>query len=314
MFFKYLLRRLVFVIPTLLITTFVVFSFILLIPGDPVLTLLGENATPEKIAQLREQLGLDQPIIVQYGHWLLNVLQGDLGRSLFTGQSVFEAVTSRLAVTIQLVIVAMVISVVSGMLLAIVSVYFRNSWIDYFARFISILGASLPNFWIGMLLVVVFSLHLGLVPATGFTSITENPGSFFKSVILPALSMGAVGMAVVTRHLRSSLLEVMEAEYIRTAFSKGATRRRSIFHHGLRNAMLPVVTTIGIAFGNAVGGTVVVETIFAIPGTGQLAVNSILQRDFTMLQGVVLVLIVMVIVINFITDIMYALLDPRIEY
>lgn len=314
MFFKYLLRRLVFVIPTLLITTFVVFSFILLIPGDPVLTLLGENATPEKIAQLREQLGLDQPIIVQYGHWLLNVLQGDLGRSLFTGQSVFEAVTSRLGVTIQLVVVATVISVVSGILLAIVSVYFRNSWIDYFARFISILGASLPNFWIGMLLVVVFSLHLGLVPATGFTSITENPGSFFKSVILPALSMGAIGMAVVTRHLRSSLIEVMESEYIRTAFSKGATRRRAIFHHGLRNAMLPVVTTIGIGFGNAVGGTVVIETIFAIPGTGQLAVNSILQRDFTMLQGVVLVLIVMVIVINFITDIMYALLDPRIEY
>lgn len=314
MFFKFLLRRLIYVIPMLLITTLIVFSFILLIPGDPVLALLGENATPEKIAQLRQQLGLDQPIIMQYFDWLKNAIQGDLGRSIFTGQFVHEAVFSRLAVTFQLVIVSLLISIVGGMFFAITSVFFPNSWMDHAARFFGTLGTAIPNFWLAMVLVVLFSLKLGWVPATGFTSITENPVAFFKGILLPAFSLGMVGIAQITRHLRSSLMEVMSADYVRTAYSKGVTRWKAIFKHGLQNAMLPVVTTIGILFGNMLGATVVIETIFAIPGMGQLAVNAILQRDFTMLQGVVLVMIVMVILINFITDIIYALLDPRIEY
>ncbi len=314
MFAKYLLRRLIYVIPTLLITTFVVFSLILLIPGDPVVALLGENATPEKIAQLQEQMGLNKPIIIQYGDWLLNAVQGDLGRSLFTGESVFDAVIGRLGVTLQLVVISTIISVSLGMLFAVISVYFPNNLIDYLARFVSIIGASFPNFWIAMLLVIFFSLNLGWFPSTGFTNITDNPGGFFKTVMLPAISLGAIGMAVITRHLRSSLLETMEADYVRTAYSKGNSRWKAIFNHGLRNAMLPVVTTIGIGFGNAIGGTVVIETIFAIPGVGQLAVNAILQRDFMILQGVILILIMLVIIINFITDIIYAILDPRIEY
>lgn len=314
MFFKFLLRRFMYVIPTLIITTLVVFSLILLIPGDPAITLLGENATPEKIEEIHEQLGLNKPILVQYGNWLLNAFQGDLGRSIFTGELVFEAVTGRLAVTLQLVICSTIVSVVGGMFFAITSVYFPNSVMDYLSRFISILGASFPNFWIAMLLVIIFSLNLDMLPATGFISITENPIGFFKTITLPAISLGMVGMAVITRHLRSSLMEVMEADFVRTAYAKGASRLRAIFKHGLRNAMLPVVTTIGIGFGNAIGGTVVIETIFAIPGTGQLAINAILQRDFMMLQGVILILIVIVIIINLITDIVYAILDPRIEY
>ncbi|SEN03575.1 peptide/nickel transport system permease protein [Mesobacillus persicus] len=314
MFLKYLARRLLYVIPMLFITTLIVFSFILLIPGDPVLALLGENATPEKIAQVRRDLGLDQPIITQYFDWLKNALQGDLGRSIFTGQYVHDAVFGRLAVTFQLVFVAMIISVVGGMFFAITSIYFPNSWMDYVARFFGTMGSAIPNFWLAMLLVLFFSLKLGWVPATGFTSINDNPIDFFKGILLPAISLGAVGTAQITRHLRSSLMEVMSADYVRTAYSKGVKRWRAIFNHGLQNAMLPVVTTIGILFGNLLGATVVIETVFAIPGMGQLAVNSILQRDFTMLQGVVLVMIVMVIIINFITDIMYAILDPRIEY
>ncbi|MEI3613161.1 ABC transporter permease [Pseudogracilibacillus sp. SO30301A] len=314
MFTKYLLRRLIYVIPTLLITTFVVFSLILLIPGDPVVALLGENATPEKIAQLQEQMGLNKPIIIQYGDWLLNAVQGDLGRSLFTGEPVFDAVIGRLGVTLQLVVISTIISVSFGMLFAVISVYFPNNLLDYLARFVSIVGASFPNFWIAMLLVILFSLHLGWFPSTGFTNITDNPGGFLKTVMLPAISLGAIGIAVITRHLRSSLLEVMESDYVRTAYSKGNSRWKAIFSHGLRNAMLPVVTTIGIGFGNAIGGTVVIETIFAIPGVGQLAVNAILQRDFMILQGVILILIMLVIIINFITDIIYAILDPRIEY
>lgn len=301
-------------IPTLLITTFVVFSLILLIPGDPVVALLGENATPEKIAQLQEQMGLNKPIIIQYGDWLLNAVQGDLGRSLFTGEPVFDAVIGRLGVTLQLVVISTIISVSFGMLFAVISVYFPNNLLDYLARFVSIVGASFPNFWIAMLLVILFSLHLGWFPSTGFTNITDNPGGFLKTVMLPAISLGAIGIAVITRHLRSSLLEVMESDYVRTAYSKGNSRWKAIFSHGLRNAMLPVVTTIGIGFGNAIGGTVVIETIFAIPGVGQLAVNAILQRDFMILQGVILILIMLVIIINFITDIIYAILDPRIEY
>ncbi|MCM3767759.1 ABC transporter permease [Neobacillus niacini] len=314
MFLKFLVRRLLYVIPMIFITTLIVFSFILLIPGDPVLALLGENATPEKVDQLRQQLGLDQPIIMQYFEWLKNALQGDLGRSIFTGQFVHEAVISRFAVTFQLVVTAMIISVLGGMFFAIMSIYYPNSWIDYVSRFFGTIGMSMPNFWLAMLLVLFFSLKLEWVPATGFTSINENPVNFIKGILLPALSLGAVGTAQITRHLRSSLIEVMSADYLRTAYSKGVERWRAIFKHGLQNAMLPVVTTIGILFGNLLGATVVIETIFAIPGMGQLAVNSILQRDFTMLQGVVLVMIIMVIIINFITDLVYAILDPRIEY
>lgn len=303
-----------YVIPMLLITTLIVFSFILLIPGDPVLVLLGENATPEKIAQLRQQMGLDQPIIMQYFDWLTNAVQGDLGRSIFTGQPVEEAVFGRLGVTFQLVIVSMIFSVAGGMFFAITSILFPNSWMDYVARFFGTLGTSIPNFWLAMILVLFLSLKLGWVPATGFTSITENPVEFFKAVLLPAIALGASGMAQITRHLRSAMMEVMSADFVRTAYSKGVSRWRAIFKHGLQNGMLPVVTTIGILFGSKLGATVVIESIFAIPGMGQLAVNSILQRDFTMLQGVVLVMIVMVILINLITDIIYALLDPRIEY
>ncbi|MFC5588682.1 ABC transporter permease [Sporosarcina soli] len=314
MFLKFLVRRLLFVIPMLFITTLIVFSFILLIPGDPSLALLGENATPEKIAQLRQQLGLDQNILLQYFEWLKNAMHGDLGRSIFTGQFVHEAVFSRLAVTFQLVIVAMMMSIVGGMFFAITSIIFPNSWMDYVARFFGTLGTAIPNFWLAMLLVLFFSLTLDWLPATGFTSIFDNPISFYKGILLPSLCLATAGTAQITRHLRSSLMEVMGTDYIRTAHSKGVDRWRALFKHGLQNAMLPVVTTIGILFGNLLGSTVVIETIFAIPGMGQLAVNSILQRDFTMLQGVVLVMIVMIILINFITDILYAILDPRIEY
>ncbi len=314
MFIKFLFRRLLYVIPMLFITTFIVFSLILLIPGDPVLAILGDSATHEKVEELRSQLGLDQPVILQYFHWLNNALHGDLGRSIFTGQLVDQAVMQHLFVTIQLVVVGMIFSIVGGLFFAITSIYFPNSWMDYFARFFGTIGTAIPNFLVAMVLIIIFSLKLDWVPAIGFTSITDDPISFFKSIILPGFALSLGGIAVITRHLRSSLIETIDADYVRTAYSKGASRYHAIFKHSLQNAMLPVVTTIGLLFGTALGATVVVESIFAIPGMGQLVVNAIEQRDFTMVQGVVLVMIVMVIVINFITDIVYALLDPRIEY
>ncbi len=298
----------------LFITTFIVFSLILLIPGDPVLAILGDSATHEKVEELRSQLGLDQPVILQYFHWLNNALHGDLGRSIFTGQLVDQAVMQHLFVTIQLVVVGMIFSIVGGMFFAVTSIYYPNSWMDYFARFFGTIGTAIPNFLVAMVLIIIFSLKLDWVPAIGFTSITDDPISFFKSIILPGFALSLGGIAVITRHLRSSLIETIDADYVRTAYSKGASRYHAIFKHSLQNAMLPVVTTIGLLFGTALGATVVVESIFAIPGMGQLVVNAIEQRDFTMVQGVVLVMIVMVIVINFITDIVYALLDPRIEY
>lgn len=298
----------------LFITTFIVFSLILLIPGDPVLAILGDSATHEKVEELRSQLGLDQPVILQYFHWLNNALHGDLGRSIFTGQLVDQAVMQHLFVTIQLVVVGMIFSIVGGMFFAVTSIYYPNSWMDYFARFFGTIGTAIPNFLVAMVLIIIFSLKLDWVPAIGFTSITDDPISFLKSIILPGFALSLGGIAVITRHLRSSLIETIDADYVRTAYSKGASRYHAIFKHSLQNAMLPVVTTIGLLFGTALGATVVVESIFAIPGMGQLVVNAIEQRDFTMVQGVVLVMIVMVIVINFITDIVYALLDPRIEY
>jgi peptide/nickel transport system permease protein len=314
MFIKFLLRRLMYVIPMLIVTTMVVFSLILIIPGDPALALLGDNATEEKLAQLRSQLGLDQPVLVQYRNWLVNAIQGDLGRSLFTGEFVSEAVFTRLGVTFQVVLTAMIFSFIIGMFFAIASIIKPNSWMDYVARFFGTLGTAIPNFWLAMLLVVLFSVKLGWLPATGFISIFEHPSGFLQSVILPAFCLGAFGAAQITRQLRSSLIEVLDSDYIRTAYSKGLLLWPVIWKHGLRNALLPVVTTTGLLFGNMLGATVVIESVFAIPGMGQLAVNSILQRDFPMLQGVVLVMVVMVLIINFVTDVVYGILDPRIEF
>jgi peptide/nickel transport system permease protein len=313
MFIKFLFRRLLYVIPMLIVTTLVVFSLILLIPGDPALALLGDNATDEKLAQLRTQLGLDQPVLIQYWNWLMSAVQGDLGRSLFTGEYVSEAVISRLGVTFQVVLTAMIFSFIIGMFFAITSILKPNSWMDYVARFFGTLGTAIPNFWLAMLLVVLFSVNLGWLPATGFTSVMDHPIGFLKSVILPAFCLGAFGAAQITRQLRSSLIEVLDSDYIRTAYSKGLLLWLVIWKHGMRNALLPVVTTVGLMFGNMLGATVVIESVFAIPGMGQLAVNSILQRDFPMLQGVVLVMVVLVLIINFITDVIYGVLDPRIE-
>ncbi|MGM0899534.1 MAG: ABC transporter permease [Bacillota bacterium] len=313
MFIKFLCRRLLYVIPMLVVTTLVVFSLILLIPGDPALALLGDNATDEKLAQLRTQLGLDQPVLIQYWNWLMSAVQGDLGRSLFTGEYVSQAVISRLGVTFQVVLTAMIFAFIIGMFFAITSILKPNSWMDYVARFFGTLGTAIPNFWLAMLLVVLFSVNLGWLPATGFTSVMDHPIGFLKSVLLPAFCLGAFGAAQITRQLRSSLIEVLDSDYIRTAYSKGLLLWPVIWKHGMRNALLPVVTTVGLMFGNMLGATVVIESVFAIPGMGQLAVNSILQRDFPMLQGVVLVMVVMVLIINFITDVIYGVLDPRIE-
>ncbi|OUM90383.1 MAG: peptide ABC transporter [Bacillus thermozeamaize] len=314
MFLRYFIRRLLYVIPMLLVVTLVVFSLILLIPGDPVVALLGENATAEKVAQLRAELGLDQPILVQYGQWLLKAAQGDLGKSIFTQEVVAETVLERLGVTFQLVTLAVVISFVLGVCFAVASIWRPGSWLDYLARFIGTFGTAVPNFWLAMLLVLLFSVKLDILPATGFVSIHESPLGFLQSVLLPALALGAFGTAQITRQFRSALLEVLDADYIRTAFAKGLGRLAVIWRHGFRNAMLPVVTTVGLLFGNLLGATVVIETVFSIPGLGQLAVNAILQRDFTMLQGVVLVMVTMVLLINLVTDLIYAWLDPRIEF
>ncbi|MCA1026662.1 ABC transporter permease [Cytobacillus kochii] len=314
MFVQFFLRRLMYVIPMLIITTLIVFSLILLIPGDPAVALLGENATEEKIAALRSQLGLDQSILAQYWNWLGNAVQGDLGRSLFTGENVSQTVISRLGVTFQVVLLAMFFSFIFGSVFALTSVLKPNSFLDYIARFFGVLGTAIPNFWLAMILVVIFSVQLGWLPATGFISVTQSPVDFFKSSLLPSFCLGAFGAAQITRQLRSSLIEVMESEYIRTAFSKGLLKWSVMWKHGIRNALLPVITTIGLLFGNMLGATVVMETVFALPGMGQLAVHSILQRDFPMLQGVVLIMVLMIIVINFITDIIYGLLDPRIEF
>lgn len=314
MFFKFLLRRLMYVIPMLIVTTLIVFSLILIIPGDPALALLGDNATEEKLAQLRSQLGLDQPIMIQYWNWLVNAIQGDLGRSLFTGEIVSDAILTRFGVTFQLVLAAILLSFVFGMIFAIASILKPNSWMDYLARFIGTLGTAIPNFWLAMLLIVIFSVNLGWLPATGFTSFFDSPSGFIQMTILPAICLGAFGAAQITRQLRSSLLEVLDTDYIRTAYSKGLLRWLVIWKHALRNSLLPVITTVGLLFGNMLGATVVIETVFAIPGMGQLAVNSILQRDFPMLQGVVLVMVVMVLIINFVTDVVYSVLDPRIEF
>ncbi len=313
---QYLLRRLVYFLPVLALVTVVAFSITLLLPGDPALAFLGEGNIRDKVAYeaMRKELGLDQPVLVQYGMWVGRALRGDLGRSVRTHEPVVQGLAARLPVTLELMSMALVIALLIAVPVGIVSAARPNSRIDTIGTAMAIGGVAIPEFWLGILLIYVFAVWLHVLPPSGYVPLSEGLWPSLQSLVLPAVALGMSLNAVTMRQVRSCLLEVLQHEYIVAARAKGLPEQALIFRHALKNALIPVVTIIGLQIGRLFGGSVAVETIFALPGMGRLAADSIFFRDFPMLQGVVLVMAFAVLLCNLLTDVVYAYLDPRIRY
>jgi peptide/nickel transport system permease protein len=312
---RFLRRRLLAVVPLLLLVTSMVFSLVLLLPGDPAVALVGmEDASEEKLAAIRERLGLNRPLIVQYGSWLGRMARGDLGVSLRTGQPVTEAIWDRAPVTIGLALAATAFGLLVGVPLAMVAAHRRGSLVDAAASGLAAFGVAVPNFWLGSMFVLILALYLRWLPATGYVSPFESVSDAFRHLLLPTLTLGASAVAEVTRQLRSSLGEVLAADYVKTARAKGLAEVRVVAKHAMRPALIPVVTVAGLTVSRLVSNTVVVESIFALPGLGRLNLEAVLTRDFPMLQGAVLVTVLAVIVVNVLSDLLYGFIDPRIRY
>jgi peptide/nickel transport system permease protein len=303
---RYLQQRALLVIPTILLTSVVVFLMLYLIPGDPASIYLGENkATPERLAQTRHLMGLDRPLYVQYGDFLWKALHGDLGRSLQTNRPVATEIRDRLPNTVALAVAAMLLAVLFGVSLGVISGLKQNSWVDTLAMLTALAGVSMPVFWLGLLLIMFFSVRLHWFPATS--------GSQPRDLVLPAVSLALLSTATLARLVRSSILEVLRQEFLTTARAKGLRERAVVLRHALPNALIPVVTVIGLQFGALLSGAVVTETVFARPGLGKLVVDSIQNKDFPVVQGVILVLATTYILVNLLVDLSYALIDPRIR-
>jgi peptide/nickel transport system permease protein len=311
----YVIKRLLQMIPVVILVTMITFS-LLLLTGDPVRAIIGvgESLDAEQIAAMEHQLGLDRPIPVQYISWLGKVLQGDFGRSNHTKRLVTDELKVRLPITLQLGIVAWLFSVLLAIPAGIISATRRGSKLDIFATVMTIGGVAVPGFWLGIMLILLFGVTLGWLPTYGFVNFFDNPVQFLRHIALPAFSMGLAGAALNMRQTRSAMLEVLMQDYIRTARAKGLRERTVIWVHALRNALLPVVTLMGLQIGRLFGGAVIIETIFAFPGMGRLMVYSIFLHDFPVVQACVLIVALTVLFANLATDLIYAYLDPRIRY
>jgi len=315
--FRFILHRLLQAIPVLLGISIAVFLMVHLAPSDPVMIMLGSQEqviTPERIEQLREEWGLNDPLYVQYWRFLKNALHGDLGRSIYTGQDVFSSILQRIPATLLLTISSLIIAVAISIPIGIISATRQYSAWDHIGMVGALLGVSMPSFWFGLLVMYFFSIKLRWLPATGMGHIALGAMDVLKHLILPSLTLGFGMAAMTTRLTRSSMLDVVRQDYIRTARAKGLPERIVVYRHAFRNALIPIVTHIGTQFGSLLGGAVVVETIFAWPGVGRQAVDSIMRRDMPMIQGNVLFMCFIFVIVNLIVDISYSLIDPRIRY
>lgn len=310
----YLIRRLIFALVVIVGVATISFALLHLIPGSPVDAILGTESTPEARATLERQLGLDRPVIVQYVSWWGKVLQGDLGNSVMTKQPVAKLISERLPVTIPLALFSMLIALLIAVPAGILSALRRNTWIDGVVSVIAFAGLSIPGFWLGTLLILGFSVHWQIFPPGGYVSILDDPISGFRHLVLPAIALGTTFAAVLTRMIRSSMLEVLGADYIRTARAKGQTEHRVVVGHALRNALIPAVTIIGVQVGILLSGALIIEQIFSLPGIGRLTVQAVLDRDIPLLQGCIIVIALIFVIVNLVTDLIYVYLDPRISY
>ncbi len=331
---QYAIKRFLTIVPVLIGISLIVFSFIHLIPGDPAVTMLGERATPQRVAEVRAQLGLDQPLYVQYSIYVGKIVRGDFGASILRGDPVLRDLVRRFPATVELAISAILIAITVGIPMGIISAVWRNSFFDGFSRLVALTGVSMPIFWLGLMLAWFFGVMLGWLP-TGFrlgtdvtlvsitnfyvldSLLTNNPAALASSLrhlILPAVALSTIPMAVIARMTRASLLEVLSQEYIRTAEAKGLPQRAVILRHAMRNAVLPVMTVTGLQVGRLLAGAILTETIFSWPGIGLWIYESIQARDYPIVQGATLFIATIFVMVNLITDVLYATVDPRIKY
>jgi peptide/nickel transport system permease protein len=311
----YLVRRILQLLPVLLIASVLVWGMIYAVPGSPVAVIVGENASPEQVRAVTERLGLDQPVLVQYASWLKNVLLGDLGASIHSREPVLKLVGQRLPASLQLAAAATVIALLLGVPLAVISALKPGSWIDRLISGWSAVALGVPTFWLGILLILLFAVELRWLPsASGYVPFWESPLQALRNLILPALTLGVYVSGIFARFLRASLIGELKADYVRTARSKGLRERDVVGRHVLRNALLPFVTIVGLMMANFIGGTVVTEAVFTYPGLGRLLIQAISTRDYPLIQGCILVILVIYVGINVMVDVLYAYIDPRIEY
>ena len=306
----YLTRRLIGIIPVLFIITLVTFLSTALIRGDAASVLLGPTATPERMEEVRRRLGLDQPMPVRYVKWLGQVLQGDLGNSILNRQSVTSLVGSALRVTLEQIVFAMLIAVAIAFVVGVVAALVRGTWLDGLLMGFALIGTSVPTFWLGLILIYLFAVRWRILPPSGFVPFTEDPVANLKAMILPSFALGVYLAGPLARFIRSSLIEVFQAQFITTARAKGLSESRVTRAHALRNALIPTVTFAGLQVGGLLGGAIVTEVVFNLPGTGTLALSGILNRDYPVVQGVVLVVACGYVIINIVIDLIYVLLDP----
>jgi len=308
---RLIVQRLLALVPLLFIVSVVTFSFTSLLPSDPVDLILGDTGTEEQHEMLRERLGLNQPVVVRYVQWLGRAVQGDLGTSFFNSVSVTNAVMQRLPVTLSLTAMSALIAIVVGVAAGIAAALRPRSWVDRMATVGATFGQAIPNFWFGLILVAIFAVNLRWFPATGFTPISSSPWDWLRSVTLPSIALGLSSSAAIARQVRSAMVGVLQQDYIRAARAQGLSTRRIIIRHALTNAMVPVVAVLSFQITVLLGGALIVEQVFAINGLGTLAIGAVRQQDIPMLQGLVLVMVALVVVVQLATDVLYGLLNPK---
>lgn len=311
---SYILRRLASTIPVLLTVAVMVFLMLRLTPGDPAAVIAGDNATAQQIDEIRTKLGLNQPIVSQFFIWIANMLRGDLGESFFFRKTVWELIADRVEPTLSIAALTIIIAVVIAIPLGVVAAYKQGTWIDRIVMGFSVIGFSVPVFVIGYLLVYIFAIKLGWFPVQGYQRLANGIWPWFMSLILPAFTLSVIYIALIARMTRTSVLEVLSEDYIRTARAKGQTELRVLFHHALKNAAVPIATVVGIGIALLIGGVVVTESVYSIPGLGRLTVDAVLARDFPVIQAIILLFSLVYVLINLLVDLSYTIFDPRIRY
>jgi peptide/nickel transport system permease protein len=312
--YGYLLRRLLGTIPVLLVVAVFIFLMLRLTPSDPAAIIAGDNANAEQVAQIRSQLGLDQPMLQQFFIWSGKVLRGDFGESFFFKKTVASLIGERIEPTLSLATLTMVLAVLIAVPLGVLAAHRQGSWTDRIVMGFSVLGFSMPSFVVAYLLIYLFAVWLDWLPVQGYQRIAEGIGGWLRGLVLPSLTLSVIFVALIARMTRTSLLEVLSEDYIRTARAKGQTERKVLFRHALRNAAVPIVTVIGLGVALLIGGVIVTESVFTIPGLGRLTVDAVLARDYPTIQAVVLLFSVVYVMINLAVDMIYTVLDPRIRY
>jgi peptide/nickel transport system permease protein len=312
--FAYAVRRVLATIPVMLVVALFVFSLLYIAPGDPAAIIAGDQATPADVERIRESLGLDRPYLVRFGDWLWQILHGDLGTSIFTNLPVTHMIAQRIEPTLSLMVLTIVFSIIIAIPLGVLAAWKHGTWIDRVVMVICVLGFSVPVFVFGYLLAYVFALTLDWLPVQGFTSISDGFWPFLRGLVLPTVALGLIYVALLARITRATMLDVLSQDYVRTARAKGVGQRAVLFVHALKNAAVPIVTVIGNGVALLIGGAVVTESVFAIPGLGRLTVDAILRRDYPIIQGVVLLFSVTYVLVNLVVDLLYTVFDPRIRY